>query len=69
MSSVRGRMESQFPDYDWLEVGRAAHQLELDHGRSAYGYAAKLALEGERDGSEEDAKFWNAVSATLKPRS
>jgi hypothetical protein len=57
-------MEGQF----WVEVGRVASQLEQDHGRSAYSHAAKLVAEAEREGREEDAKFWQAVSSALKPR-
>jgi hypothetical protein len=61
-------VESSVPDHFWLEVGRAAHQLELDHGRNAYNYAEKIAIKAEQDGIKEDAMFWNAVSASLKPR-
>ena len=61
-------MESYLPDQFWLEVGRAAHQLELDHGRNAYNYASKLAIKVEQDGSKDDVKFWKAVSVSLKPR-
>lgn len=53
---------------DWIEVNRAAHQLQLDHGQRAYVYATKLAIEAEQEEKTEDAEFWNAVSASLAPR-
>lgn len=54
---------------DWIEVNRAAHQLQLDHGQRAYVYATKLAIEAEQEKKKtEDAEFWNAVSASLAPR-
>jgi hypothetical protein len=53
---------------DYVEVGRTAHQLAKDHGRSAYLYAAKLAGEAEAKGEAVEAAFWKAVSDALKPR-
>jgi hypothetical protein len=53
---------------DWIEVSRAAHQLQLDHGQRAHVHAARLAAESERNGATEDAEFWHAVSASLEPR-
>lgn len=54
---------------DWTEVSRIAHQLELDHGRGAHLYAAKIAAEAKRNEKVENAEFWNAVAASLAPRS
>lgn len=53
---------------DWMEVGRAAHQVELDHGRNGYLYAEKLAAEAEQESRQSDSEFWAAVAATLRPR-
>lgn len=54
---------------DYVEVSRVSHQLALDHGRSAHVYAARLAEQYRRDGYEEEAEFWQAVSGALAPRS
>jgi hypothetical protein len=53
---------------DYAEVSRTAHQLALDHGHSAYQYAAKLAREADLEGKTDEAEFWKAVSAALTPR-
>jgi hypothetical protein len=53
---------------DYVEVGKVAHQLQRDHGRTAYLYAARLAHEAEAEGKTAEAEFWNAVSASLRPR-
>lgn len=52
----------------WIEVGRIAHQLEIDHGHNAYAYAEKVASQAELEQDEQSEKFWMAVSAALKPR-
>jgi hypothetical protein len=53
---------------DFAEVSRTAHQLALDHGLSAYLYAAKLFREASAAGRQDEAEFWKAVSAALSPR-
>jgi hypothetical protein len=53
---------------DYVEVSRTAHQLVLDHGPTAYLYAAKLASKANTEGKPDEADFWNAVSAALTPR-
>lgn len=53
---------------DFMEVGRVAHQLARDHGRTAYMHAARLAHEAESAGKSVEAEFWHAVSAALAPR-
>ena len=53
---------------DYVEVARTAHQLAIDHGQNAYLRADKLAREAEATGNRDDAAFWKAVYATLRPR-
>jgi ribosomal protein L18E len=53
---------------DFAEVSRTAHQLALDHGHSAYLYAANLSRELSAAGRQNEAEFWKAVSAALTPR-
>jgi hypothetical protein len=53
---------------DWAEVGRAAHQVELDHGHNGYLYAEKVAAQAEQEFRQGDSEFWAAVAATLRPR-
>ncbi len=55
-------------EIDWVEVSRVAHQLGLDHGFRAHVYAEKLAKDAERALQAEDAQFWTAVAAQLRPR-
>lgn len=61
-------MENHFPYDVWLEIGRVAHQLQLDHGHNAYSHAERLASKAERIGCEKDFEFWSAVCGSLKPR-
>jgi hypothetical protein len=53
---------------DWVEVGRAAHQLVADHGHNAHQYAASLAKVAAAEGRTAEAEFWQAVSDSLRPR-
>ena len=53
---------------DSVEVGRVAHQLTLDHGRTAYLYAERLGREFEAEGKAAEAAFWRAVWASMRPR-
>lgn len=53
---------------DWIEVSRAAYQVELDHGRNGYRYAEKLAAEAKNESRLDDSGFWAAVAAALRPR-
>jgi hypothetical protein len=53
---------------DYIEVDHVAHQLTLDHGRTAYVYADKVAAKAKRDGKLEEAEFWEAVCAAIRPR-
>ena len=53
---------------DYVEVSRTAHQLALDHGHNAYQRAAKFASEASLNGKFDEAEFWKAVSAALRPR-
>ena len=53
---------------DLVEVLRVAHQLIIDHGPSAYLYAARLGREADAEGKADEAAFWRAVSASLRPR-
>ena len=53
---------------DSIEVGRVAHQLALDHGRTACFYAERLAREFEAEGKAAEAAFWQAVWASMRPR-
>ncbi len=53
---------------DWGDVDRTAHQLALDHGLNAHLYAARLAAEAAEEHRDDEAEFWGAVAATLRPR-
>ncbi len=53
---------------DYVEVSRTAHQLAADHGHNAHLYAARLSREAEAAGKSDEAAFWKAVSAALRPR-
>jgi hypothetical protein len=53
---------------DFIEVGRAAHELVSRHGLNAYLYASRLAAEALAEGRAEEADFWKAVEVSLKPR-
>jgi hypothetical protein len=53
---------------DDVEVSRASNELSASHGRSAYQYAAKLALAAHAEGKTEKDVFWRAGEASLKPR-
>lgn len=53
---------------DYVEVSRRAHQLATDHGRNAYGHATRLSHEAEATGKLDEAAFWKAVAAALRPR-
>jgi hypothetical protein len=53
---------------DCVEVGREAHQLELDYGRDAWKYARRFAERATGEGKADESAFWLAVSATLQPR-
>lgn len=60
-------MNAEKPDY--IEVGRAAHDLSDRHGRNAFGYAERCAEQAARAGDVEAATFWKAVAMSLKLRS
>lgn len=53
---------------DWVEVGRVAHQVELDHGSNAYSYAAWVAAKAKEESRLVESEFWAAVAASLRPR-
>jgi hypothetical protein len=53
---------------DYLQVGRVAHQLRIDHGPTAYLCADKMAREAELEDKPDQAAFWGAVSGSLAPR-
>jgi hypothetical protein len=38
------------------------------HGRNAHLYAAGLSKKAEEEGKTDEAEFWNAVAAAVKPR-
>ena len=54
-------------DVDFFEVDRQAHQLGLSHGRDAWKYAHRWANNASEEGKLEEAAFWQAVEAALKP--
>jgi hypothetical protein len=54
---------------DYVEVGRTAHELESRMGWHAHVHAGKLAAEALAAGNRDEYEFWNAVEASLKPRS
>ena len=54
---------------DYIEVGRAAHELSDRHGHDAHRYAARLAAQAAADGDLERHEFWRGVEAALTPRS
>jgi len=55
---------------DFIEVGRAAHELIHRHGWAfALPYAAKLAADALAEGKIEESEFWKAVERSLTPRS
>lgn len=66
---VSGNSFRDMDQVDRLKVGRTAYQLRIDHGPDAYLYAARLAREADADGKPEEAAFWRAVYAALRPRS
>jgi hypothetical protein len=53
---------------DWIKVGRVGHQVEIDHGRNGYLYAERLATKAREEFRNDDADFWSAVAASLRPR-
>jgi hypothetical protein len=53
---------------DWIEVGRASHRLGERHGAEAWRHAARFANEADAIGDREQAAFWRAVSASIRPR-
>jgi len=54
---------------DFIEVERAAHELEYRHGWAlALPYAAKLAADAFAEGKIEESEFWKAVERSLTPR-
>ena len=55
-------------EVDYIAVGRAAHELGERHGRRAHLHAAKLAREAKSKKRIDESEFWEAVSASLKPR-
>ena len=55
-------------DVDWTEVNRQAHQLSSSHGRDAWRYAERWAEAAARQAKPDEAAFWGAVAAALKPR-
>jgi hypothetical protein len=56
-------------EIDYVEVGRAAHELVASHGAHAAGpYAAKLAKRAKDTGNADEQAFWEAVVASLEPR-
>lgn len=52
----------------YVEVGRVAYQLQIDHGPTAYLYADKMAREADMEDKPDEAAFWRAVSGSLAPR-
>ncbi|MES2583939.1 MAG: hypothetical protein V4627_14550 [Pseudomonadota bacterium] len=62
-------MTERSNEVDWIQVSRVGYQLEQDRGPNAYLYAAELAVQAKQDNKTEDADFWQAVSASLAPRS
>jgi hypothetical protein len=59
-------MDVEKPDY--IEVGRAAHELSSRHGKSAHIYAEKFAAQASSKGNVEEYAFWRLVAKTLEPR-
>ena len=56
-------------EIDYVEVGRAAHELAVRHGGwNAAPYARKLAQRAKDDGDSEQQAFWEAVAMELTPR-
>ena len=53
---------------DYIEVGRAAHELEHRHGWDAPNFAARLAADALAEGEYEESEFWRAVELQLMPR-
>jgi hypothetical protein len=55
-------------DVDYVEVSREAHQLASTYGRNAWIYAGRWEKLAADAGKLEEAAFWRAVSASLRPR-
>jgi hypothetical protein len=55
-------------DVDYVEVGREAHQLASTYGWDAWLYASRWEKMATNEGKLEEAAFWHAVVAALKPR-
>lgn len=55
-------------DVDYVEVGREAHQLSSTYGRDAWLYAGRWEKMAADEGKLEEAAFWSAVTAALRPR-
>lgn len=53
---------------DWVEVSREAYELENRHGREAFRYAEKRAMEAKEACRLEQSEYWTAVAAVLRPR-
>jgi len=51
----------------YTEVGKAAYELLLTHGRKAYAHATKLAKSARSEGNADEQKFWKAVAELLQP--
>ena len=60
--------ENSEREIDWVEVGRASHELGERHGRNAHVYALGLANKAKTAGDLDAARFWHAVHAALRPR-
>jgi hypothetical protein len=61
--------EHSLAEIDQIQIGRTAHELEARHGWNAHLYAASLAAEALAAGLNDEFEFWQAVEASLKPRS
>jgi hypothetical protein len=53
---------------DYIEVDREAHRLASVYGQDAWIYAGRWEKLATDEGKLEEAAFWRAVSASLKPR-
>jgi hypothetical protein len=55
-------------EFDYIEVGRKAHELMQTHGATAFTYATTQAQRAGAAGDHDEQAFWRAVANSLRPR-
>ncbi len=55
-------------EVDWIAASRSGHELSQRHGPAAHIIAAELAEGAQAKGDPKAARFWQAVSSSIKPR-